>query len=107
MIHTSAGVPVYVEYADNYQDLRERFRPTVERFRRQLQIAEEMILTHIFHKLPAASAQSAAFAGRNGQSPLRSVSTQLHRALAISARACSTPHALATKVYEICGLGDG
>ena len=47
MIHTSAGAPVYVEYADNYQDLRERFRPTVERFRRQLQLAEEMILTMV------------------------------------------------------------
>jgi hypothetical protein len=47
MIHTLAGAPVYVEYADNYQDLRERFRPTVERFRRQLQIAEEMILTMV------------------------------------------------------------
>lgn len=47
MIHTSVGAPVYVEYADNYQDLRRRFCPTVERFRQGLQIREEKMLTMV------------------------------------------------------------
>jgi hypothetical protein len=47
MIHTSVGAPVYVEYADNYQDLRERFCPTVERFRQGLQVGEEKTLTMV------------------------------------------------------------
>jgi hypothetical protein len=47
MIHTSIGAPVYVEYADNYQDLRERFCPTVERFRQGLEVGAEKTLTMV------------------------------------------------------------
>ena len=47
MIHTSVGAPVYVGYADNYQDLRERFCPTIERFRQGLQVCEEKTLTMV------------------------------------------------------------
>ena len=47
MIHTSRGAPVYVQYADNYQDLRERFCPTIEQFRQELQIGKEKTLTMV------------------------------------------------------------
>jgi hypothetical protein len=32
-IHTRDGMPVFVEYADNYHDLRERFSGVIEKFR--------------------------------------------------------------------------
>ena len=67
-------------------------------------ISNRLGLARLFHKLPAASAQSAAFTGQNDQSPLRRVSKPLHRALPISTRACSALRALATKGCEIGGL---
>ena len=32
-IHTAQGHPIYFEWVDNYDDLRVRFRPLIERMR--------------------------------------------------------------------------
>jgi hypothetical protein len=44
-IHTVQGVPVYMQYADNYQDLRERFFPVIAEFRRVVAIPAEKKIT--------------------------------------------------------------
>ena len=44
-IHTCAGHPVYIAYADNYEDLRERFGKTVENFRNLLNLEPPRVLT--------------------------------------------------------------
>jgi hypothetical protein len=49
-IHTPSGEPVFVDYTDNFQDLRERFPQTVERFRRVLGLAEEKALTFVLDR---------------------------------------------------------
>ncbi len=49
-IHTSAGHPVYIAYADNYDDLRKRFGKTVEEFRTLLSIDERRVLTFVLDR---------------------------------------------------------
>ncbi len=44
-IHTSEGMPVYVEYADNYQDLRERFKTVIGNFRRTVDMDPSCVIT--------------------------------------------------------------
>lgn len=44
-IHTCSGYPVYIVYADNYDDLRERFGETVTDFRSVLSIDKQRVLT--------------------------------------------------------------
>lgn len=46
-LHTAQGQPVYMEPTDNYQDLRERFFPTVRKFRDLLELDDETTLTFI------------------------------------------------------------
>jgi len=46
-IHTEKGDPVYIEPADNYEDLRERFLKTLDRFRSTVGIGKEKELTFI------------------------------------------------------------
>jgi len=46
-IHTAGGCPVYLEPADNYEDLRDRFMKTVQRFRTLIGVGEEKALTFI------------------------------------------------------------
>ena len=49
-IHTCEGYPVYIEHADNYEDLRERFMKTVNRFRDITGIETEKELTFIIDR---------------------------------------------------------
>ncbi len=44
-IHTGEGMPVYVEYADNYLDLRERFATVIGHFRAVVQVSQGRVLT--------------------------------------------------------------
>lgn len=44
-IHTSAGNPVYIEHCDNFDDLRERFLPILNRFRERCQMPETAVLS--------------------------------------------------------------
>ncbi|MEX2381238.1 MAG: putative transposase, partial [Opitutales bacterium] len=44
-IHDSCGTPLYMQWADNYNDLRERFRPNIERFRTLAKIEPDRVLT--------------------------------------------------------------
>ena len=46
-IHTAAGEPVFVEHADNFHDVRERFPQTVTRFRRMMDFEQPTHLTFI------------------------------------------------------------
>jgi transposase len=46
-IHTAAGEPVFVEYADNFHDVRERFPQTITRFRRMMGFDNPTHLTFI------------------------------------------------------------
>jgi len=49
-IHTVEGMPVYIQYADNYQDLRERFFPIITDFRRVVTLPEEKKITIIIDR---------------------------------------------------------
>ncbi len=49
-IHTCVGDPVYIGYADNFYDLRERFIDTVNRFRTLLHIDSSRVLTFILDR---------------------------------------------------------
>ena len=44
-IHDSCGNPLYLQSADNYNDLRERFLPNIERFRKLAKIEPDRVLT--------------------------------------------------------------
>jgi hypothetical protein len=46
-VHTSQGHPIYFECTDNFEDLRARFRPLVERMRASLQWSKERVLTMV------------------------------------------------------------
>lgn len=46
-IHTSDGQPVYISYADNYEDLRERFFKNIKNFRKITPSSENKIMTFI------------------------------------------------------------
>jgi len=49
-IHTAAGHPVYTAYADNYEDLRERFDETTLNFRSILPAGQTRILTFVLDR---------------------------------------------------------
>lgn len=49
-IHSCAGHPVYIAYADNYEDLRERFGKTVENFRNLLNLEPPRVLTFVLDR---------------------------------------------------------
>ncbi|MCK5209082.1 MAG: hypothetical protein KAQ79_13705 [Cyclobacteriaceae bacterium] len=44
-IHTTSGQPVYFNTSDNFYDLRERFKPNIERFRTLCGFDQEKVLT--------------------------------------------------------------
>lgn len=44
-VHDSYGNPLYLQWADNYNDLRERFLPNIERFRKLAKIEPDQVLT--------------------------------------------------------------
>jgi len=46
-IHTALGEPVFVEHADNFHDLRERFAQTIKRFREMMGFDDQTDLTFI------------------------------------------------------------
>jgi transposase len=46
-IHTAAGEPVFVEHADNFHDVRERFPQTITRFRQMMGFEDPTHLTFI------------------------------------------------------------
>lgn len=46
-VHTSQGHPIYFECTDNFEDLRARFRPLVQRMRASLQWSQERVLTMV------------------------------------------------------------
>jgi len=46
-IHTACGQPVYVKHTDNYEDLRQRFYPTIEEFRAMANLPHERVLTFV------------------------------------------------------------
>ena len=48
--HTAAGQPVYLECADNYQDMRERFAALLPRFRQALGLPSEAVVTCIIDR---------------------------------------------------------
>jgi hypothetical protein len=48
--HTAAGQPVYLECADNYQDMRERFAALLPRFRQALGLPAEAVVTCIIDR---------------------------------------------------------
>lgn len=48
--HTRKGQPIYLENTDNYEDIRQRFVAFEERFRQNLQIAQERELTWIIDR---------------------------------------------------------
>ncbi|MEA3359503.1 MAG: hypothetical protein U9R17_08900, partial [Thermodesulfobacteriota bacterium] len=49
-IHTSEGYPVYIEHTDNYEDLRQRFMKTANRFRDISGIETQTVLTFIIDR---------------------------------------------------------
>jgi len=49
-VHTLAGEPVFVEDADNFDDLRERFPRAAGRFRRMLALPEDEPLTFVLDR---------------------------------------------------------
>ena len=48
--HTAAGQPVYLECADNYQDMRERFIALLPRFRQALGLPAEAVVTCVIDR---------------------------------------------------------
>jgi hypothetical protein len=48
--HTAAGQPVYLECADNYQDMRERFAALLPRFRQALGLPAQAVVTCIMDR---------------------------------------------------------
>jgi hypothetical protein len=48
--HTAAGDPVYLECADNYQDMRERFAALLPRLRQDLGLPAEAVLTCVLDR---------------------------------------------------------
>jgi hypothetical protein len=48
--HTAAGEPVYLECADNYQDMRERFAALLPRFRQVLGLPAEAVVTCVIDR---------------------------------------------------------
>jgi hypothetical protein len=48
--HTAAGQPVYLECADNYQDMRERFTALLPRFRQALGLAADAVVTCVIDR---------------------------------------------------------
>ena len=46
-VHTSQGHPIYFECTDNFEDLRARFGPLVQRMRASLQWSNERVLTMV------------------------------------------------------------
>jgi len=48
--HTAAGDPVYLECADNYQDMRERFAALLPRFRQELSLPADAVVTCIIDR---------------------------------------------------------
>jgi len=48
--HTAAGDPVYLECADNYQDMRERFAALLPRLRQDLGLPAEGVLTFVLDR---------------------------------------------------------
>lgn len=48
--HTAAGQPVYLECADNYQDMRQRFAALLPRFRQALGLPAEAVVTCIIDR---------------------------------------------------------
>jgi len=48
--HTAAGQPVYLECADNYQDMRERFAALLPRFRQALGLPTQAVVTCIIDR---------------------------------------------------------
>ena len=48
--HTAAGQPVYLECADNYQDIRERFAALLPRFRQALGLPAEAVVTCVIDR---------------------------------------------------------
>jgi len=44
-IHDSHGTPLHMQWADNYNDLRERFWPNIERFRQLAKIEPDRVLS--------------------------------------------------------------
>jgi hypothetical protein len=65
--HTTAGEPVYLECADNYLDLRERFAALLPRFRQQLALPADAVITVVIdrgifsHEVFAAAIADPAF----------------------------------------------
>ncbi|MCZ6674604.1 MAG: hypothetical protein O7C75_16875, partial [Verrucomicrobia bacterium] len=49
-VHTAAGDPVYLECADNYQDIRQRFEALLPRFRRVLEIPANKMITWVIDR---------------------------------------------------------
>lgn len=49
-IHTASGHPIYVAYADNYEDLRERFDVTTIKFRSILPAGATRVLTFVLDR---------------------------------------------------------
>jgi hypothetical protein len=50
VFHPAAGQPVYLECADNYQDMRERFAALLPRFRQALGLAAQAVVTCIMDR---------------------------------------------------------
>jgi transposase len=48
--HTATGQPVYLECADNYQDMRERFAALLPRFRQALGLPAEAVVTCVIDR---------------------------------------------------------
>jgi hypothetical protein len=48
--HTAAGQPVYLECADNYQDMRERFAALLPRFRQALGLPADAVVTCVIDR---------------------------------------------------------
>jgi hypothetical protein len=49
-LHTAAGQPVYLECADNYLDLRERFASLLPRFRQAVGLPAEAVVTFVIDR---------------------------------------------------------
>jgi len=49
-VHTAAGDPVYLECADNYQDMRQRFEALLPRFRQVLEIPANKLITWVIDR---------------------------------------------------------
>jgi hypothetical protein len=48
--HTAAGQPVYLDCADNYQDMRERFAVLLPRFRQEVGLPAEAVVTCVIDR---------------------------------------------------------